>query len=138
MTLSDVRLADLPSAAREIIRIGEGFKLWAFYGEIGAGKTTLIREICKALGVTGDSTSPTYSLVNEYRTVSGSTVYHFDFYRINTLVEAYDIGYEDYFYSGNLCLIEWPQNIAPLLEGESVLRISIEKQGEARTISIGQ
>lgn len=87
----------------------------AFYGSMGAGKTTLIKNLCHRMGVTDEVNSPTFAIVNEYATIEGESVYHFDFYRIKKLEEAYDIGFENYFYSGNLCLIEWPEMIEPLL-----------------------
>lgn len=87
----------------------------AFYGSMGAGKTTLIKNLCHRMGVTDEVNSPTFAIVNEYATSEGESVYHFDFYRIKKLEEAYDIGFENYFYSGNLCLIEWPEMIEPLL-----------------------
>ena len=87
----------------------------AFYGSMGAGKTTLIKNLCHRMGVTDEVNSPTFAIVNEYVTEEGESVYHFDFYRIKKLEEAYDIGYENYFYSSNLCLIEWPEMIEPLL-----------------------
>ena len=96
----------------------------AFYGPMGAGKTTLIKNLCHKLGVTDEVNSPTFAIVNEYVTVEGESVYHFDFYRIKKLEEAYDIGYENYFYSGNLCLIEWPELIEPLLP-DQYLRVDI-------------
>ena len=96
----------------------------AFYGSMGAGKTTLIKDLCHRMGVTDEVNSPTFAIVNEYVTEEGESVYHFDFYRIKKLEEAYDIGYENYFYSGNLCLIEWPELIEPLLP-ERYLRVDI-------------
>jgi len=96
----------------------------AFYGPMGAGKTTLIKDLCHRMGVTDEVNSPTFAIVNEYVTEEGDSVYHFDFYRIKKLEEAYDIGYENYFYSGNLCLIEWPELIEPLLP-ERYLRVDI-------------
>ena len=96
----------------------------AFYGPMGAGKTTLIKDLCHRMGVTDEVNSPTFAIVNEYVTEEGESVYHFDFYRIKKLEEAYDIGYENYFYSGNLCLIEWPELIEPLLP-ERYLRVDI-------------
>ncbi len=96
----------------------------AFYGSMGAGKTTLIKDLCHRMGVTDEVNSPTFAIVNEYVTEAGESVYHFDFYRIKKLEEAYDIGYENYFYSGNLCLIEWPELIEPLLP-ERYLRVDI-------------
>ncbi|MBN1252478.1 MAG: tRNA (adenosine(37)-N6)-threonylcarbamoyltransferase complex ATPase subunit type 1 TsaE [Bacteroidales bacterium] len=87
----------------------------AFYGEMGAGKTTFIKAICENLGIIDIASSPSFSLINEYLSDSGRNVFHFDFYRINQIEEAYDIGYEDYFYSNNLCLIEWAEKIESLL-----------------------
>ena len=97
----------------------------AFYGPMGAGKTTLIKDLCHRMGVTDEVNSPTFAIVNEYLTEAGESVYHFDFYRIKKMEEAYDIGYENYFYSGNLCLIEWPELIEPLLP-ERYLRVDIQ------------
>ena len=98
----------------------------AFYGPMGAGKTTLIKNLCHRMGVTDEVNSPTFAIVNEYVTEDGDSVYHFDFYRIKKLEEAYDIGYENYFYSGNYCLIEWPELIEPLLP-ERYLRVDIRQ-----------
>ena len=109
----------------------------AFYGSMGAGKTTLIKDLCHHMGVTDEVNSPTFAIVNEYVTEEGESVYHFDFYRIKKLEEAYDIGYENYFYSGNLCLIEWPELIEPLLP-EKYLRVDIRlgSTDEDRIINI--
>lgn len=96
----------------------------AFYGAMGAGKTTLIKDLCHRMGVTDEVNSPTFAIVNEYVTNGDEPVYHFDFYRIKRLEEAYDIGYENYFYSGFLCLIEWPELIEPLLP-DRYLRVEI-------------
>lgn len=96
----------------------------AFYGSMGAGKTTLIKDLCHRMGVTDEVNSPTFAIVNEYVTETGEPVYHFDFYRIKKIEEAYDIGYENYFYSGNLCLVEWPEMIEPLLP-ERYIRVDI-------------
>ena len=97
----------------------------AFYGSMGAGKTTLIKNLCHRMGVTDEVNSPTFAIVNEYVTEESESVYHFDFYRIKKLEEAYDIGYENYFYSGNLCLIEWPEMIEPLLP-EKYIHVEIQ------------
>lgn len=97
----------------------------AFYGSMGAGKTTLIKDFCHRMGVTDEVNSPTFAIVNEYVTEEGTPVYHFDFYRIKKLEEAYDIGYENYFYSGFLCLIEWPELIEPLLP-DRYLRVELK------------
>ncbi len=130
MLIEHVTSEKLESAARSIIHEAGELKLWAFSGEMGAGKTTLIKAICKELEVKDEVSSPTFSLVNEYRTQSGQLIYHFDFYRIIQIEEVYDIGYEDYFYSGNLCLMEWPEKIKKLLEGEEYLQVRINKTGE--------
>ena len=107
-----------------LISLREAADVVAFYGPMGAGKTTLIKDLCHRMGVTDEVNSPTFAIVNEYITEEGESVYHFDFYRIKKLEEAYDIGYENYFYSGNLCLIEWPELIEPLLP-ERYIRVDI-------------
>jgi tRNA threonylcarbamoyladenosine biosynthesis protein TsaE len=107
-------LDDLTNIAKEVIATSEN-KTLLFYGNMGVGKTTLIKKICKELGTDDVTSSPTFSLVNEYHTNSGEIVYHFDFYRIEQEEEAYDIGIEDYFYSDAWCLIEWPEHIQNLL-----------------------
>ena len=108
-----------------LISLREEADVIAFYGSMGAGKTTLIKNLCHRIGVTDEVNSPTFAIVNEYVTEEGESVYHFDFYRIKKLEEAYDIGYENYFYSGNLCLIEWPEMIEPLLP-EKYIRVEIQ------------
>jgi len=125
-------LEKLPDIARQLIdylglkALMESENCIAFYGEMGAGKTTLIKELCKQLGINDATGSPSFSLVNEYLTGEGESVFHFDFYRINDIEEAYDLGYEDYFYSNSLCLIEWPEKIEPLLpENHIQLKIKI-------------
>jgi tRNA threonylcarbamoyladenosine biosynthesis protein TsaE len=87
----------------------------AFYGEMGSGKTTIIKQICKSLDVVDNTSSPSFSLINEYKSLENKSIYHFDFYRLNHADEAYDLGYEEYFYSNQLCLIEWPEKVEPLL-----------------------
>lgn len=128
--------ADLPAAARSFIEAMGEHTLFAFYGKMGAGKTTFIKAICEALGVEDPITSPTFALVNEYRSaVSGELIYHFDFYRIKKLEEVYDMGYEDYFYSGALCFIEWPELVEDLLPGDAVrVEIVEEADGSRRVI----
>ena len=111
-------LDELPHAAAAVINALEGRSVVVFRGEMGAGKTTLIREIVARLGADDTVTSPTFAIVNQYTTREGKNIYHFDFYRINRLEEAYDFGYEEYFYSGNLCLVEWPEKIEELLPEE--------------------
>ncbi|NCT09313.1 MAG: tRNA (adenosine(37)-N6)-threonylcarbamoyltransferase complex ATPase subunit type 1 TsaE [Flavobacteriia bacterium] len=112
-------LSELPQIASQIIASTSN-KTLLFYGEMGVGKTTLIKEICKQLGVLDNISSPTFSLVNEYKTKKNKTVFHFDFYRIKNENEALDIGIEDYFYDNHWCFIEWPQNIKNLLPLEAV------------------
>lgn len=137
LVFPDITLNTLAQTAQNIIQSSNNHTLWCFEGEMGAGKTTLIKAICKELGVPDDITSPTFSLVNEYRTAEGSPLYHFDFYRIRSIEEVYDIGYEDYFYSGHICLIEWPSQIEELLADESVMTITLEKTTEdTRTIRV--
>lgn len=119
-------LENINAAAAEFLKELGDRKIVAFYGSMGAGKTTFIKAICDVLGVTDTVNSPTFAIVNEYLAASGDSVYHFDFYRIKKIEEAYDFGYEDYFYSGNLCLIEWPELIEELLP-EDTVRVKIEE-----------
>lgn len=112
--------------------------IFAFYGKMGAGKTTFIKAICKALGVKDIVNSPTFTIINEYKSSRGFPIYHFDFYRINRLQEAYDIGVEEYFAGDGLCLIEWPEKIAEILPQDSI-SISITINPDlSRTVSISQ
>lgn len=121
---------DLNTIAKEILASVKNKSL-LFYGEMGAGKTTLIKELCIELGIEDVASSPTFSLVNEYHTNNTEIVYHFDFYRIEDENEAYDIGIEDYFYSDAWCFIEWPQNIQNLLPLESTeIHISVLENGQ--------
>ena len=107
----------------------------AFYGPMGAGKTTLIKNLCHKLGVTDEVNSPTFALVNEYPTPIEDSIFHFDFYRIKKLEEVYDIGYEDYFYSGRLCLLEWPELIDPLMPDHFIkVEIALGDSDNARKI----
>ena len=126
----NISLDELSQTASQLVSSIGAQTIWCFEGEMGAGKTTFIKEICKILGVEEDITSPTFSLVNEYKTANGKTIYHFDFYRIRSIEEVYDIGYEDYFFSNNICLIEWPSKVEELLEGEDIATIIIQKQSE--------
>lgn len=112
-------ISKLPHVAQELLAFAVGQKFFIFEGEMAAGKTTFIKSLCEALGVEDVVSSPTFSIVNEYDSAKGA-VYHFDFYRLKNLQEAYDIGYEEYFYSGNYCLIEWPSKVAELLPEEYV------------------
>lgn len=101
-------------------------KVFLFYGSMGAGKTTFIRAICEELGVKESINSPTFAIINEYKSGVGEPIFHFDFYRINKEEEAFDFGYEDYFYSGNLCFVEWPEKIENLLP-EDAVKVTIQE-----------
>lgn len=128
-------LKDINLAARTFIdNMGKGC-VFAFYGKMGAGKTTFIKAVCENLGVTDVITSPTFAIVNEYTSeTSGDTIYHFDFYRIKKIEEVYDMGYEEYFYSGSLCFIEWPELIEGLLPDDAT-KVTIEEDGDgSRTV----
>lgn len=114
MKLPVKSLDELKPAAEQLISFGGSEKIFLFYGDMGAGKTTLIKSLCESLGVKEPATSPTFSIVNEYKGES-SKIYHFDFYRLRNQSEALDLGYEEYFYSGNYCFIEWPEKIPDLL-----------------------
>ncbi|HEX8514760.1 MAG TPA: tRNA (adenosine(37)-N6)-threonylcarbamoyltransferase complex ATPase subunit type 1 TsaE [Bacteroidia bacterium] len=126
-------ISELQSAARHLIRSFDGQRVVAFYGEMGAGKTTLVKAICEELGVKSNISSPTYSIVNEYMSAKGIKIYHFDFYRIKNVDEAYDLGYEEYFYSKAYCFIEWPEKISELLPLEYE-KVTITRDGEKRVI----
>ena len=120
-------LDTIHEAAKEFIKgMGDG-KVFAFYGKMGAGKTTFIKALCEVLGVKDVITSPTFAIINEYTDGNDNPIYHFDFYRIKKLEEVYDMGYEDYFYSGNLCLLEWPELVEDVLP-ENVIKVTIEEQ----------
>lgn len=116
--------SELASIAREIINYAGDVKVWIFEGEMGAGKTTLIKAICDHFKVIDATSSPTFSIVNEYASEDGEVLYHFDFYRIKNETEALDIGCEEYFYSGNYCFIEWPSKISSILPSP-MLKINI-------------
>ena len=118
---------NIREAARQFVGNMGDASVFAFYGSMGAGKTTFIKAVCEELGVEDVITSPTFAIVNEYRAEeTGELIYHFDFYRIKKLEEVYDMGYEDYFYSGALCFIEWPELIEELLPADAV-RVWIEE-----------
>ncbi|MBQ7419389.1 MAG: tRNA (adenosine(37)-N6)-threonylcarbamoyltransferase complex ATPase subunit type 1 TsaE [Prevotella sp.] len=119
-------LDTIRNAAREFINHLGDSRVFAFYGKMGAGKTTFIKAICEELGSTDVITSPTFAIVNEY-TGDDAPIYHFDFYRIKKLEEVYDMGYEEYFYSGALCLIEWPELVEEILPDDAI-RVSITEQ----------
>ena len=114
MDIHTTSIADLPAAAASILKYADTNRILLFYGEMGAGKTTLIKTMCRQLGVEDAVSSPTFSIVNEYKSPNGP-VFHFDFYRLSNQTEALDLGYEEYFDSGNYCFIEWPEKIAGLV-----------------------
>ena len=123
-------LAELDTVANGLLEIGKNTPIWLFQGHMGAGKTTLIKSLCKNLGVVTLVHSPTFALVNEYITTDKKIVYHFDFYRINDEMEALDIGVEEYFDSGNFCFIEWPEKIESLWPMEYLLiNLQMEENG---------
>jgi tRNA threonylcarbamoyladenosine biosynthesis protein TsaE len=124
MDLPVKNIDELQAAAEKLVRFAGDEKIFLFYGDMGAGKTTFIQSICKVLGTTELVTSPTFSIVNEYQG-RDSKIYHFDFYRLKKQDEALDMGYEEYFYSDNYCLIEWPEKIAGLLP-EHYVRVDIQ------------
>ncbi len=125
----------LEKAAEKLVETFSEQRVFAFYGKMGAGKTTFIQAICRTLGSNDNVTSPTFALINEYKTPEQNSIFHFDFYRIKNLEEAFDLGYEDYLYSGSYCLIEWPEMIEPLLP-EKMVEVKIEvNNDESRTIT---
>lgn len=127
----------LEEAAKAFVAAMGKRSVFAFYGKMGAGKTTFIKALCKALGIEDIVNSPTFALVNEYRSdTTGELVYHFDFYRINKIEEVYDMGYEDYFYSGAVCLIEWPELVEDLLPEDAVRVEIIENADGSRTLTL--
>lgn len=135
MKLVATSIADLELLTKHLISLFAEHKVIAFYGEMGAGKTTLIKAICKALGSKDTVSSPTFSLVNDYKYGDEKHIYHFDFYRLNKETEALDMGCEEYFYSGNYCFIEWPEKIQSLLPA-NCLSITIQVTDAVRAISL--
>ena len=139
-TIQIKSLAEIDQAAREFIAYASASPLqsniFAFFGQMGAGKTTFIKAICRALGVEDDVNSPTFTIVNEYRSGKGFPVYHFDFYRINKLQEAIEIGLYDYLDSGCLCIMEWPENIEELLPDETLKVYFTINPDQSRTLTV--
>ena len=128
-------LSHIEEAAREFLSKKGDAPVIALYGEMGAGKTTFTKSLCKVLGVLDGVNSPTFTLINEYRTSDGETIYHFDFYRINKLEEAFDIGFEEFVESGNLCIIEWPEKIEQILPPDTLrVKISVLDDGKRELI----
>ena len=137
LTLTFSNIEQLPDVARRLLDEFPDQRFFAFFGPMGVGKTTLIKELCAQLGVTQNVCSPTFAIVNEYSDRSGEPVYHFDFYRIKKLEEAYDIGYEEYFYSGCYCFTEWTEKIEPLLP-DRYLRIDISENNGTRILKASE
>ncbi len=131
-------VADLERAAREFVKLMGDETVYAFYGEMGAGKTTFISALCRALGVDEDlANSPSFSIINEYRSdTTAELIYHFDLYRLENVDEALEIGVEDYFDSGALCLLEWPERIEPLLPDDTVKVNITVNDDDTRTLTI--
>jgi len=128
-------LIELPNAATTILKDIGSHKVVAFFGKMGVGKTTLIKALCNQLGVEDVVSSPTFALVNEYLTEKEESVFHFDFYRIESIEEVFDIGYEEYIYSGNFCFIEWPEMMVELLPESYVYLTIVENDDGTRVIS---
>ena len=137
MEIKIEKLDNIREAAKQFIaNIGDS-TVFAFYGNMGAGKTTFVKAVCEELGVDDVITSPTFSIVNEYRSEqTGELIYHFDFYRVKKIDEVYDMGFEDYFYSGALCFIEWPELCEEVLPDDTV-KVSIKEEPDgSRTITL--
>ncbi len=124
-------LESYATAAREFIEMMGDRRIFAFYGSMGAGKTTFIKAVCEAMGVEDAINSPTFAIVNEYEDAESNTIFHFDFYRIKSIAEVYNMGYEEYLYSNAYCFIEWPELIEELLPEETV-KVTIEEGPEGQ------
>ena len=136
-TITISGLDTIQESAKEFVRQMGDDTVFAFYGKMGAGKTTFIKALCKELGVEDEVNSPTFAIINEYRSATtAELIYHFDFYRIKKLEEVYDLGYEDYFYSGALCFIEWPELVEELLPLDAKKVTITENSDGTRTISL--
>lgn len=136
VVMENISKEKLSQAARQLLQHAQQVRVWLLVGEMGAGKTTLAKELCKQVGVTDAMSSPTFSIVNEYQTQTEKSVFHFDFYRIQREQEALDIGVEDYFYSGAYCFIEWPERIPNVLPDRyALVKITIV-DSDHRTLSL--
>ena len=129
-------IEDYPQAAREFVELLDKGRIFAFYGKMGSGKTTFIKSICEELGVEDSINSPTFAIVNEYEDRNQNTIYHFDFYRIKSIEEVYNMGYEEYFCGDAICFMEWPELIEELLPEETVKVFVEETEGGARSVKI--
>ena len=134
-TLISENLEQLPEIAKEILKYSSPHKKFLFYAEMGVGKTTLIKELSLQLGVADVVSSPTFSIVNEYISSNNGKIYHFDFYRLEEEKEAFDMGYEEYFFGNDYCFIEWPENIPNLIE-KDMIAIKMQLDGTKRVIEI--
>ena len=135
LKLTLTNLDELSQVAGKILEYTKSFKKYIFYGEMGVGKTTLIKELSLQLGVTDVVSSPTFSIVNEYLTKENGIIYHFDFYRLKKEEEAFDIGYEEYFFSNHYCFVEWPERIPSLIEDDVVV-VKMKLEGNKRIIEV--
>jgi len=126
-------LEELPQIAAEFLAAFRNERIFAFYGKMGAGKTTFIKALCRAMGSTDNITSPTFALVNEYDTVLPQRIYHFDFYRVKDMTEAMDLGFDDYIESGNYCFMEWPERIESLLP-DQLVEVLLEETGPGKRL----
>lgn len=129
-------LSEINLVAREFLKLVGNKRVFAMYGAMGVGKTTFVKAICEEMGVEDTINSPTFAIVNEYHTSQEDIIYHFDFYRINDVKEAYDFGYEDYFYSNALCFIEWPEKIESILPNDVVEVHFSEQEDGSRSILV--
>ena len=129
-------IEDYPQAAREFVELLDKGRIFAFYGKMGSGKTTFIKSICEELGVEDTINSPTFAIVNEYEDREQNTIYHFDFYRIKSLEEVYNMGYEEYLYGDAICFMEWPELIEELLPEETVKVFVEENENGSRSVKI--
>lgn len=136
ITIEINSLEEYPVAARKFIWLMQKNHIFAFYGEMGSGKTTFIKSVCEELGVKDAINSPTFAIVNEYEDAEERTIYHFDFYRIKNLSEVYNMGYEEYFYNNAICFIEWPELIEELLPEETIKVTIEEHENGKRTLNI--
>ena len=132
-TVKDIQ--ELEPVTDEIIQLTKEFSIFCFYGNLGAGKTTFIKIICEKLNIQDATSSPTYPIINEYKTSDNRIIYHIDLYRLKSIEEAHNIGIEEYLYSGNLCFIEWPDNFESILPSTHI-KIKITKFEESRTVEI--
>jgi tRNA threonylcarbamoyladenosine biosynthesis protein TsaE len=129
---------DIEKVACDFLSLLNKQKVVAFYGSMGVGKTTFIKSLCRAMGVSGHITSPSFALVNEYEGKEGETIFHFDFYRLKNVDEVFDMGYEDYFFSDNYCFIEWPEKVAEVLPDDRLDVHMVENEDGSRTLKVSR